>query len=137
MNTRSKSGLFMIELVIVIVIFSILSAECLKVFFHSRQIADQSQNLSRSTLAVQSVADCYKSANGDLKQVTEIMGGVLDGEKLTLYFSPKWEQVGDINDAGFCVTIVETAVREGTVTAEDLNKGSLFSVKVRGGWDFG
>ena len=137
MNSRSKSGLFMIELVVVIVVFSFSAAKCLEVFFHSRQTAEISSSLSRASIEVQTAADCYKSYDGDLFSTAELLGGSVDGERLIIYYDSGWKHTDNADNARFCVTITETAPRESTVIAEDLNGAPIFSVDVRGGLDIG
>lgn len=138
MNSRSKSGLFMIELVIVIVVFSFSAAKSLEVFFHSRQIAEQSNNLSRASIEVQTAADCYKSHGGDFISTAEFLNGSVEDNKIMIYYDAKWEKVKNFTEARYCLTITETATLESVITAEDTKGGDLiFSVMVRGGLGLG
>jgi type II secretory pathway pseudopilin PulG len=132
MNTRSKSGLFLIELIVVILVFSLSAATCLNLFFRSRQISIESRMLSHASMAVQSAADCYKSAAGDLKRTAELTGGELHDEgTLTLYYDAFWERVDA--PASYAVVIMPLIEREGIITAEDAIGTPIFSVTVRGG----
>ena len=137
MNTRSKSGLFLIELVIVILVFSLSAAVCLRLFFQSRLISNESRNLSQASLSVQSVADCYKAMDGDFNKTAEFLGGSLEEDTIDFYYNDMWERVGSIDDASYVVKIekISEIHRESSVTASDFNGNSIFSVIVRGGLD--
>ena len=137
MNSRSKSGLFLIELIIVITVFSISAAVCLRLFFQSRVIANESYNLSRASLEVQSAADCYKSSGGDLAETADRLGGSLLDGKLMIYYDEKWGKTEDRDDAGFFVGISEISDLESIVCAQALGGGEIFSVSVRGGMNLG
>lgn len=135
MNTRSKSGLFLIELVAVILIFSLSAALCLRIFFRSRQVEAESRNLSYASLAVQSAADCYKSANGDIVKVADLLSGSLSNGELFLYYDADWNRVFDETSSSAYVSIMELSPNEGIVTARESGSGPIFSLTVRGGID--
>lgn len=137
MNSKSKSGLFLIELIVVILIFSLSAATCLRLFFQSRQIATESKNLSYASLAVQSTADCYKSSGGDVKKVAEMLGGSIVDDRLYLYYDADWNRAADDGTAPYSVSIRELApgAGEGVIVAESKVSGPIFSISVRGGLD--
>lgn len=135
MNTRSKSSLFLIEILAVILLFALSAGVCLRLFFQSRQISRESINLSRASLEVQSAADCYKALDGDIDGAAEILGGVVSDGALSVYYDGEWVQTEGADGASYCVTVMELAPKEGIVTAEDLSGGWIFTVNVRGGLD--
>lgn len=138
MNTRSKSSLFLIELVIVILVFSLSAAVCLRLFFQSRQISDQSRNISEASLAVQSVADIYKGSNGDFNKTADFLKGTIADDTISFYYDSVWERVEQKGDASFVVELEKTKEehRECVITASTLkDNSSIFSVTVRGGLD--
>lgn len=135
MNTRSKSGLFLIELIVVILIFSLSAATCLRLFFQSRQIAAESKNLSYASLAVQSTADCYKSSGGDIEKVAEMLGGSIVNDQLYLYYDADWSRAEDDGAAPYYVRIQELVAGDGVIVAEGKASGPILSISVRGGLD--
>ena len=136
MNTRSKSGLFLIELTVVILVFSLASATCLNLFFHSRRIAEKSRNLSHASLVVQSVADGYKSSGGDMEKTAKLVGGEFSDGDLLLNYDINWQLMTTGTDPVFRVVLTTQTKDEGIVTAESVADGEeLFSVCVRGGLD--
>ena len=137
MNTRSKSSLFLIELVIVILVFSLSAAVCLRLFFESRKISDQSRNVSQASITVQTVADCYKAMKGDFNKTAQLLDGTVKGQVVEFYYNRIWESVGSADDAYFVIRIelIEHQHKESTVTASRLDGNEIFSVLVRGGLD--
>ena len=137
MKTRSRSALFLLELVIVILAFSLSAAICLRVFFQSRLISNESRDISHAALAVQTVADSYKAMNGDLDRTAELLDGTSDADSVSFYYNSVWEHITDLSAASFTVTIVRTGAehRECSVTAADSDGNHIFSVIVRGGLD--
>ena len=135
MNTRSKSSLFLIELIIVILVFSLSAAVCLRMFFQSRLISNESRNISQAALAVQSVADSYKSQGGDYEKTAKLLGGTIQDEKIYFYYSSIWERVEGENGALFIIDVTQSSPqhKESIVTASDLEGSVIFTVRVRGG----
>ena len=135
MNTRSKSSLFLIELVIVILVFSLSAAVCLRMFFQSRLISNESRNISQASLAVQSVADSYKGMHGDYLKTTELLNGTLVDSTITFYYNEVWEQVSSNTNASYTVVVekISEKHKESSVTASSIDGTVIFSVIVRGG----
>ncbi|MCL1830409.1 MAG: hypothetical protein FWG21_03165 [Oscillospiraceae bacterium] len=138
MNTRSKSSLFLIELVLVILVFSLSAAVCLRLFFESRLISNESRNISQASLAVQSVADVYKAMKGDYLKTAEFLGGSANDDSVDFYYNEIWEPVDNLADASFIIQLQEINEmhRESSVTASTLDGDPIFSVVVRGGLSF-
>jgi len=138
MNTRSKAGLFLIELIVVITVFSVSAAVCLRIFFMAHQLSVESRNLSHASVEVQSAADCYKSMKGDIHATAEFLDGDCgpDGV-LYLYYDEHWERVDVLEAASFSVSVTETAPGKGRILAEDTDGAAIFSVNVRGELNIG
>ena len=139
MNTRSKSSLFLIELVIVILVFSLSAAVCLRMFFQSRQISSRSRNISQASLAVQSVADCYRSMKGDYEKTADFLDGTTLHSTICFYYNSVWESVGSKEEASFIIEIekINDLHKESSVTAYSLDGAAIFSVTVRGELNLG
>lgn len=77
MNTRggSKTGLFLIELVIVILFFSVSATICMRIFAFSYTAANHSRDLSDATAAAAATAECFKACGGDIIKTAEILDG--------------------------------------------------------------
>ena len=111
MRGHSKNGLFLMELMAVIVVFALCAAVCLSVFSRAKQTSQQSARLTGAVLAVQSQAECFK-AGLDLPQ--------------TQYFSDDW---GLPADAGVNRVEIDRDGDTALITAYDAG-GALFSLTV-------
>ena len=110
-NTRSS--LFLIELIIAILFFSLGSAVCIQAFVKAHTDSTDAQNLSFASSTVSSAASVVKYTDGDLDSVR-------------LYFPEAFQEAGDTiavcydgnhapcdaSDAAFTLRI-ETAVQSG------------------------
>ncbi len=97
MSTKgiSKSGLFLMELILVILLFAISAAICLQMFTYASLTVQKAENLSDATLVARSGAECYQATTGDLTQVSSILGGTVEGDTLTVGYDNQWNSVSD------------------------------------------
>ena len=102
-----KSGLFLLEMVILILFFSIASAICVNLFVKEHVLSTQSRDLGTAVQQVQTVAETYKAVNGDTSQMTQLLAlAEEDGGKLALYYNKEWQIQQDSNDAVYTLTVV-------------------------------
>ncbi|MEA5011514.1 MAG: hypothetical protein VB100_07345 [Angelakisella sp.] len=102
-----KSGLFLLEMVILILFFSIASAICVNLFVKAHVLSTQSRDLGTAVQQVQTVAETYKAVNGDTSQMTQLLAlAEEDGGKLALYYNKEWQIQQDSNDAVYTLTVV-------------------------------
>lgn len=85
-NRSSKAGLFLIELIILILFFAIASGICVQLFVNAHLTSIRSSQLNRAVLAAQSAAEAYK-ADADL---TALIGGSSDGDGHYVIYSGEW-----------------------------------------------
>jgi hypothetical protein len=74
-NSSSKTGLFLMELIIAILFFSLAGAVCIQLFVRSHVISRDSVILNHCILQVQNTAETFYGCNGDLDQMAELLGG--------------------------------------------------------------
>lgn len=118
----SKNGLFLMELVFVILFFSICGAICLQMFAYASQRAQSAEDLSYATLYAQSAAECYQGVQGDLEQVAALMVGVATADGLAVTYDQNWQETKDEGEYVLTLTpqgtlgyIAVTTVEEGTL----------------------
>ena len=104
-RSRANSSIFLIELVIVILIFSLCAAITMRVFAGAHQMTRESEALSRGVIAAQSAAECYKAASGDTERTAMLAGGVQDGDTVRIYYGSDWSRVQE--NAAYVVTLVK------------------------------
>ncbi|MDR2908620.1 MAG: hypothetical protein LBU86_01875 [Oscillospiraceae bacterium] len=77
---KSKSSLFLIELLIVIAFFSVAAVVCVRLFVEARLLSASGRDLSGAMAVAQSAAECFKSAKGDPALAAGVFGSALDSE---------------------------------------------------------
>ena len=97
-----RSGLFLIELLLALLFFSVTSAVCMKIFGTSAVLTREKRDRDAAVKASVCAAECLKAADGDLEKTAELLGGaavyengVLTqpcGEALTLTLAVKNEK---------------------------------------------
>lgn len=93
----SKSALFLMELLIVILFFSLTAAICMQIFSQAKITADKASELSAAITEAQNAAELYKANGGNLVltakmydyelkdlSITDITFDVKDGLKLKI-----------------------------------------------------
>lgn len=71
-NSSSRSGLFLMELIISILFFSLAGAVCVKLFVNSHIVSQNSVELNHALEWSQNVAEVFYGCNGNFDQMTEI-----------------------------------------------------------------
>ncbi len=77
---NSKSGLFLMEMIIVILFFSICAAICVNVFAKARVISDSSRDLNNAAIRSSNIAEVYKAADGDMQKTAQLLESVSDDD---------------------------------------------------------
>ncbi len=71
-NTSSRSGLFLMELIIAILFFSLAGAICVRLFVSSHLISKSSVELNYSLEWCQNVAEVFYGTNGNFEEMTQL-----------------------------------------------------------------
>lgn len=74
-RTSSRSGLFLLELIISILFFSLASAVCIRLFVEAHVMDRNNRNLTRAVKLCENLAEIYTSVSGDVQALTEIYTG--------------------------------------------------------------
>ena len=77
----TRSGLFMIELLIAVGVFTLCAAVCVGLFVRAEVMSRESADLTRMTTEARNVVECWKASGGDLGRTIELAdaGRVVDG----------------------------------------------------------
>lgn len=103
----TRSGLFAIELLIAVGVFSLCAAICVGLFVRSEVMSQDSADLNRAVAEARSAAECFKAAGGDLERTAELTGGeVLQGDALFVEFDENWQKLPAGSQGTFELTIV-------------------------------
>lgn len=80
---NSRSGLFLMEMIIVILFFSICAAICVSAFAKARVTADSSRALNDAVIQASNTAEAYKASGGDLRKTAELLSSAADGSMIS------------------------------------------------------
>ena len=90
MRTHSKTPLFLMELIIMLLVFSISAAVCLQVFAGAKRISAESSRLDTAVIQAQNAAECWKATKGDIAETAEMFGSETDGNSFSVYDEENW-----------------------------------------------
>lgn len=130
---NSKSGLFLMEMIIVILFFSICSAVCVSIFAKARIMADDSRDLNNAVIRSSNIAEVYKAASGELSKTAWLLKNDSDSDLQ----SAEEEDIGKgkkLTVSYEDMTIVLSVTDDlATVTAYDKknNIDSIFTMHIR------
>jgi len=112
----TRSGLFMIELLIAVGVFTLCAAVCVGLFGRSEVMSRESADLTRMTAEARNVVECWKASGGDFERAAELCGGTVEQDTLVIGFDKNWEQTGSASDAVF-FAMMEPVAADGYAAA--------------------
>lgn len=101
----SKSGLFLLELVLGILFFSLASAVCVSLFVNARLTSARSRDLTEAMLQAQTVAESYRSVDGDMERLAQLLDAQQQEDVLCLFYDKDWNPASDSNYARYTLWI--------------------------------
>lgn len=122
-KARSKSSLFLMELILVILFFSISAAICMKVFATAKVKTDFSRNVSNATFAAETIAETFKDCDGNLIELAEKFDGEASGTTLIVYYDNEWNSCKKGNES-FVMTVNKTTEEYLQKAEIDINTAS-------------
>lgn len=121
MRKNSSSSLFLMELIIAILFFSLASTVCIQLFVKAHLLTEESVNLNQSILWTQNLAEGFLNSNGDLAGMKELFDekSELGEDHISLCFDSDWNPVAAGTDsARYEVKLQLTATDTSLVTAQ-------------------
>jgi len=114
MNARSRSTLFLIEQLIVVAVFAICAAACVRIITSAYYTARDSRDVNNAIHAAESGAECFKAVAGDIGKTADILGGRVSdagGEPAALvYYNAKWQVCAEADaDASYMMRLTGAA----------------------------
>ena len=112
MNRRSKSTLFLMEQLVVIVVFAVCAAACAKILTHSYLISKEAKDLSNALLAAENGAESYKATGGNISLTANLLGGTqhnIDGKETALIYYNNANRVCAEADSSYVLRITSSA----------------------------
>lgn len=93
----SKSGPFLIELIISILFFSVASAVCMQLFVQAHLVSKESNDTNMAVITAQTAAECIKGTNGSGDKLKEFLGAVqgTDNNVYEVRYDKNWSPISD------------------------------------------
>ena len=89
---RGRSPLVLMEQVIMLAVFALAAALCLRVFVLSDQLSRQGEIRDQALLQAQSAAEVYRHCQGQGDQAVELAGGSWDGPFCGMKAGSRWSR---------------------------------------------
>ena len=107
---HSRSSLFLMEMIIAILFFSLASAVCIQLFAKSHLLSTQTVNKNHAVILAQNLAESYLAAEGDLGAMHDLFSPSQQTEEdtMTLYFDSQWNLCSRGDSAGFSAELTHT-----------------------------
>jgi len=109
MNKQSRSTLFLIEQLIVVAVFAICSAACVRILTYAFFTARESKDVRDAILVAECAAESYKAVSGDIGKVARILGGssgVIESDDAAIVYYDKQWQVCAVDEADYCLRLI-------------------------------
>lgn len=137
---HSRSSLFLMEMILAILFFSLASAVCIQLFAKSHTLSKLTINQNHALIQTQNLAEGFLAAEGDLEEISSLFPLSDFDEKsnsITLYFDDNWSPVETENAAFQAVLTEYPLVQDGLISADisvtecKQDKTLLYSLQVK------
>lgn len=121
MRKNSSSSLFLMELIIAILFFSLASTVCIQLFVKAHLLTEKSVNINQSILWTQNLAEGFLNSNGDLAGMKELFDekSELGEDHISLYFDNDWNPIAAGTDsARYEIKLQLTGTDASLITAQ-------------------
>ena len=81
---KNKSPLMLMEQILMVLVFALAAAFCLRAFILSETLSVRNQLESDAALLAQNAAETLKGCGGDFEEAAALLGGHWDGESWTM-----------------------------------------------------
>lgn len=129
----SAPNLFLLELLIVLLIFALSAAVCVRLFVSARLTASESRALNHAVLLCESGAECFKAANGDIAKSADLLDWQYTDGQAVAYFDADWQSVA-VGQAAYLVRLqalaLEGPLAKAQVFAAAMDGAPLFSLNI-------
>lgn len=111
---HSRSSLFLMEMIIAILFFSLASAVCIHLFAKSHLLSTQTVNRNHAVIQAQNLAESYLSLEGDIAAIQDLFfpSEQIDETTLRLAFDSSWNLCSAENGVCFLAELASTPAGE-------------------------
>jgi len=101
---KTKAFLPLIELLIMLLVFSLAAALCLRAFVLSERLSAENEARDRAVTQAQNAAEILQYCGGDYAAAADTYGGVWDGTVWQIRYDSGWNMVSGESD--YCLRAV-------------------------------
>lgn len=117
-HKTSKSGLFLLELMIIILFFAITSAVCVQLFVTAHLTDQHSSDLNRAVLEVQSAAECFKEGT-TTQELCAMLGAKLNSDStISVRYDKEWNRSLTGENCPYTLQITNQSLTDGMLSAD-------------------
>ena len=130
---KSRAPLALMEQTVMVLIFALAAALCLRAFALADGISRQVEATDRAVLWAESAADTLKAREGDLSRAAAELGGEVDGQRWTILLDENWQETAGESAYTLTVQPVESnqpLLGRAQIDVAEKNGDSLFSLEV-------
>ncbi|MCM1120660.1 MAG: hypothetical protein NC543_15010 [bacterium] len=110
---HSKSSLFLMELIIALLFFSLASTVCIRLFVNAHSLSSQTVDMNYAVNYAQNMAETFTGCDGDLTSMQAILSGSLlsqEGDSLSMVQN------------GYCIYLTRAgAMSPGSMISADIS----------------
>lgn len=113
-KNSSKSGIFLMELILSILFFSIAAAVCVKLFVTAHRLSDQSVNLNHAVAMAESIAEAFYGCNGNVGELETLFPDAGMDEQTMLTINNTDQDLGAFVKINASGELISCEIRIGT-----------------------
>lgn len=132
---RNKSGLFLMELIVVTLFFSVAAVIVLKIFYTGEKLSRESQSLTNAVIQAQNAAQLIKSDSGKTESLCDYYGTTENNGSIVVYFDDEF--IPCDNDDSASIKMVVTQTTSGQIVNSNIdfvhiaNDRSVYSLETK------
>jgi len=92
---KNKAPLALMEQLIMILVFALASALCLRLFVYSDQVSVNGAARDQAAAVVQNAAEALKLSGGDMEAAAELLGGEAAEDGWRIGYDKQWKETDD------------------------------------------
>lgn len=136
---HSRSSLFLMEMIIAILFFSLASAVCIQLFAKSHTLSVKTVNQNHAVIQAQNLAESYLAYEGNMEELAPLFEQCsLDtaNNTLTLFFDAQWNPTQKENAVFQALLAAFPANDSGLITADitvskqDSSESPLYTLQI-------
>ena len=103
---KSKAPLPLMEQLIMVLVFALTSALCLRGFSLANSISQEQESREHAVIAVQNAAEVLKHTSGDFERAATQLGGYWDGNLCSIPYDSSWQPLSNSEQSVFLLQAI-------------------------------